>query len=159
MIYVLAGRVIFNLRQNLRIFAKDPPQSQQSQTYNFGPGNQPPALDKPAGYELGSVGKGKLPAVPATAKSVPRHVSYPDVSALQSYTCTIESGYTAKDAFSSTEKAEAGRKKALRNAAVEANTAAWAYCRCAMLFFLALVITWVCIYNPDCILGFFPKIY
>jgi len=32
------------------------------------------------------------------------------------------------------------------NAAMEANIAAWAYCRCAMLFFLALVITWVCFF-------------
>lgn len=31
-----------------------------------------------------------------------------------------------------------------RVATIEANKAAWAYSKCAMLFFVALVITWVC---------------
>ncbi|PWW73287.1 hypothetical protein C7212DRAFT_217877 [Tuber magnatum] len=50
-----------------------------------------------------------------------------------SYTVTIESG----------PKPPAVNNRMPRNTAVEANTAAWAYCRCAMLFFLALLITWL----------------
>ncbi|CUS10533.1 unnamed protein product [Tuber aestivum] len=50
-----------------------------------------------------------------------------------SYTVTIESG----------PKPPAVNNRRPRNTAVEANTAAWAYCRCAMLFFLALLITWL----------------
>lgn len=56
------------------------------------------------------------------------------ISPLPSYTVIIESG---------TPKPSPANNRAPRNSAVEANTAAWAYCRCAMLFFLALLITWL----------------
>ncbi|RPA90563.1 family A G protein-coupled receptor-like protein [Choiromyces venosus 120613-1] len=52
---------------------------------------------------------------------------------LPSYTVVIESG----------PRPSAANNRVPRNSAVEANTAAWAYCRCAMLFFLALLITWL----------------
>jgi hypothetical protein len=52
-----------------------------------------------------------------------------------SYTVTVESGSPVKPVHRARRPRNSG--------AVEANTAAWAYCRCAMLFFLALLITWV----------------
>lgn len=65
---------------------------------------------------------------------------------IASYTCTIEAvprrfGVCKKN-NSSGNNYNSSRLRSGNNA-VEANTAAWAYCRCAMLFFLALVITWV----------------
>jgi hypothetical protein len=51
---------------------------------------------------------------------------------MATYTCHIEAVRPAK-------------RRSRNNSAMEANTAAWAYCRCAMLFFLALLITWVCV--------------
>lgn len=101
-IYILAGRVIFNLRGSLRRFAS----SEESQRTPTGPTRD----------TLGTM------SPPPTS---PQPGERPNT--LQSYSCTVSSGYTART----------------RNSGVEANTAAWAYCRCAMLFFLALVITWV----------------
>lgn len=106
-IYILAGRVIFNLRGSLRRFAG----SEESQRTPTGPTRD----------TLGTMS----PSPPPTS---PQPGDRPIVvNTLQSYSCTVSSGYTART----------------RNSGVEANTAAWAYCRCAMLFFLALVITWV----------------
>ncbi|KAL0636325.1 hypothetical protein Q9L58_004672 [Maublancomyces gigas] len=106
-IYILAGRVIFNLRGSLRRFAG----SEESQRTPTGPTRD----------TLGTMS----PSPPPTS---PQPGDRPIVvNTLQSYSCTVSSGYTART----------------RNSGVEANTAAWAYCRCAMLFFLALVITWL----------------
>jgi len=57
-----------------------------------------------------------------------------------SYSCTVESmGRSPPSArFRDSVPVNTTRKNA-----IEANTAAWAYCRCAMFFFLALVITWL----------------
>lgn len=72
------------------------------------------------------------------------------IGPLPSYTVIIESG---------PPKPSTANNRAPRNSAVEANTAAWAYCRCAMLFFLALLITWVChslaLLNEDKVLNGF----
>lgn len=65
---------------------------------------------------------------------------------ITSYTCTIEAVPRrfgiCKNSGSSGNNYNSSRSRS-GSSAVEANTAAWAYCRCAMLFFLALVITWV----------------
>ncbi|KAI5780202.1 hypothetical protein DFH27DRAFT_360454 [Peziza echinospora] len=52
------------------------------------------------------------------------------------YSCVVETGRMVPNT-------NAAILAARHKSAVEANTAAWAYCRCAMLFFLALVITWL----------------
>jgi hypothetical protein len=76
-----------------------------------------------------------------------------DVSDAEGGTVRNSDGVASDTVHSSTinalgeAKVAAPRRPAARrrtNAAMEANIAAWAYCRCAMLFFLALVITWVC---------------
>jgi hypothetical protein len=60
------------------------------------------------------------------------HVDADIIPEITSYTCHIEA-----------VPSRATKVRSRNNSAVEANTAAWAYCRCAMLFFLALLITWV----------------
>lgn len=108
-IYILAGRVIFNLRGSLRRFAG----------VGAGPGQTSPRT--PTGPTRDTLGTMSPP-------TTPQQQNHPPINPVQSYSCTVSSGHTART----------------RNSGVEANTAAWAYCRCAMLFFLALVITWVC---------------
>lgn len=107
-IYILAGRVIFNLRGSLRRFA----------------GADETSPRTPTGPTRDTLGTMSPPTTPQPGQQQQLNVP---VNTLQSYSCTVSSGYTART----------------RNSGVEANTAAWAYCRCAMLFFLALVITWV----------------
>jgi len=120
LIYVCAGRVIFNLRRNLRHFV-----------------NASPTAQKPP---LGSRDITELSTATDTKSEMIRNSrsTAPDTA----YSCTISAqggSSVAAGAVSSTPNTK--RKK--KTIAMEANTAAWAYCRCAMLFFLALVITWV----------------
>lgn len=107
-IYILAGRVIFNMRGSLRRFA--------------GVGQTSPRT--PTGPTRDTLGTMSPPTTPQQQQQQQNH--HP-VRPVNSYSCTVSSGHTGRT----------------RNSGVEANTAAWAYCRCAMLFFLALVITWV----------------
>lgn len=123
-IYILAGKVIFKLRGSLRIFAKTDMSTITSGTVTYGGTNVtsiPPSM----------VGGSNAPRI--LSDSSPAGLQNPS-----SYSCTVESmGRALPSAvFHDTNTAR-------NRTAVEANTAAWAYCRCAMLFFLALVITWV----------------
>jgi hypothetical protein len=116
-IYVCAGRVIFNLRRNFRNFV-----------------NANPIAPKPACNII------ELSTVTDTESGTVRNSrsTAPDTA----YSCTISAqGETSVAAAAAPSTPYTRRKK--KNTAMEANTAAWAYCRCAMLFFLALVITWV----------------
>ncbi|KAI5799075.1 hypothetical protein EDC01DRAFT_704481 [Geopyxis carbonaria] len=143
-IYVLAGRVIFNLRRNLRHFAKDDGRSSGSCTSGIRP--PPPAhvrdveLQKIAQIVSGERASSLFP--PGTASSsaplLAATTTDPEraaLSAYTTYTCHITSGASP----AGHTPAPTGRTRP----ALEANTAAWAYCRCAMLFFLALFITWL----------------
>lgn len=146
-IYIRAGKVIFKLRGSLRFFAKTDSSTTTSWTDNGGPTvtSIPPAMvgGKNAPRALASAhGPGdnnKLnhsAGVPMLSDTSPVGLQHPS-----SYSCTVESiGRSQPSAgFRDSAHANTARQKN----AVEANTAAWAYCRCAMLFFLALVITWV----------------
>lgn len=113
-IYILAGRVIFNLRGTLRKFAGNPG------------GTSPRTPTAPTRDTLGRASMTR----PYSTHAPGEHL-HQDV--LTSYSCTISSGGKEPPVLTTRS----------RNSAVEANTAAWAYCRCAMLFFIALVITWV----------------
>lgn len=139
-IYILAGRVIFNLRGSLRRFAGAEESSQRTSSGptrdtlgcmvpSTSPLHPPTSPLAPPGSPLASPRSPLAPTrSPLAPPGPPQAPGGPVViNTLQSYSCTVSSGYTVRT----------------RNSGVEANTAAWAYCRCAMLFFLALVITWV----------------
>lgn len=150
-IYAIAGRVIFTLRKNLRQFAKDGRHSSHIRSHIQG--NQ--TIDD---YEDPLVVPGKIAVTTvdtvemtkiedlervhpkqndrriSISPGISRHAS-PCVPEVTSYTCHIEAVPHRPSAIP--------RPMSRNNNAVEANTAAWAYCRCAMLFFLALIITWV----------------
>ncbi|KAL7273622.1 hypothetical protein RUND412_003509 [Rhizina undulata] len=131
-IYVLAGRVIFTLRGSLRQFAKGGPHNNSHS--NSAPKVQsplppppPPAMDR------GELGKKNPITVHSEVEMSRVYVKDGEdvrIDPLATYTCVIEAGAVP-------------RPRVGGNSAVEANTAAWAYTRCAMLFFLALVITWL----------------
>jgi hypothetical protein len=121
-IYILAGRVIFNLRDSLRRFAG----AEHSSSSHTGP-TRDTLGTRSSSVRPGSISPG--PVHDSGASAV--------VNPLTSYSCTISSGSGGKEPPLTVTRT--------RNSGVEANTAAWAYCRCAMLFFLALIITWVCV--------------
>lgn len=121
-IYILAGRVIFNLRDSLRKFAG----AEHTSSSHTGPTRDT------LGTRSSSVRPGSISPGPVHDSGVPAVVN-----PLTSYSCTISSGSGGKEPPLTVTRT--------RNSGVEANTAAWAYCRCAMLFFLALIITWVCV--------------
>ena len=152
-VYILAGKVIFKLRGSLRVFAKTDMSTITSGTANYGTGGAtvtslPPAMvgGKNAPKTLttahGPGDTGKLSLL-NTSSGVPilSDASPVGLQHHSSYSCTVESMGRSlpSTGFHDSTIANSARQ---RNA-VEANTAAWAYCRCAMLFFLALVITWV----------------
>lgn len=143
-IYLLAGRVIFILRRNLRNFVSEG-STAQSRTENPVFSGAPSALKVPdktassspqAELELERILAGN-------PRGGPNHPPQ-EVVFGTTYTVEVESGATKVPR--NDRNTELTRKQ--RNIAVEANTAAWAYCRCAMLFFLALVITWVASLHP-----------
>ncbi|RPB14253.1 hypothetical protein P167DRAFT_484741 [Morchella conica CCBAS932] len=119
-IYILAGRVIFNLRDSLRKFAG----AEHTSSSHTGPTRDT------LGTRSSSVRPGSISPGPVHDSGVPAVVN-----PLTSYSCTISSGSGGKEPPLTVTRT--------RNSGVEANTAAWAYCRCAMLFFLALIITWL----------------
>lgn len=67
----------------------------------------------------------------------------PQASNFNPYTVTIESGEGRNSIPLKTLRNQPDANAQRRAAAMEANKAAWKYCKCAMLFFVALLVTWV----------------
>ena len=61
----------------------------------------------------------------------------------EQYTVTIERGPKNSRAQISDISSTRNMNQHQHNAALDANTAAWAYTKCAILFFVSLLITWV----------------
>ncbi|RPB27068.1 hypothetical protein L211DRAFT_855979 [Terfezia boudieri ATCC MYA-4762] len=151
-IYILAGNVIFKLRGSLRFFARGELSSVSTGTGNYGSGggtvtSLPPAASVNQGVTRAqnSNAQGDQSNIPNTSATVPilrdpgpvAGVGMLQPQGYPSYSCTVESpGMNIPPISNAVITAR-------QKSAVEANTAAWAYCRCAMLFFLALVITWL----------------
>lgn len=190
-IYVLAGKVIFKLRDSLRGFAKESSTEGTTTTGTYPTPVPMGSIHSPTGG--GEFGTMKLPTtvsqLPLKSGGSPTGPGFsggPGSVASQStyvpilsdpspvaganhhhhhqhhhhnhthshgqaqghyqgntgYTCTVES--TGRPISGGLAVNNSNSVAAQRNRiAMEANTAAWAYCRCAMLFFLALVITWL----------------
>ncbi|MCJ1408380.1 hypothetical protein MMC19_002455 [Ptychographa xylographoides] len=131
-IYVMAGREIFQKRQQLRAF------------------------NKPGGSEVSIIENPftsyKTTEVHITSEPNPRQQAHLSASLGQGYdaerdlldvtyvpySITIERGLKRP---SSPVTQSLQRRQ--HNVALEANTAAWGYLKCAMLFFISLLITWV----------------
>ncbi|KAF8435206.1 hypothetical protein BGX38DRAFT_1054231, partial [Terfezia claveryi] len=135
-IYILAGNVIFKLRGSLRFFARGELSSVSTGTGNYGSGggtvmSLPPAASVSQGVTREGVtrtqninAQGGQSNIMNTSATVP---ILRDPGPVAGVGMLQPQGYPSYS----------------QKSAVEANTAAWAYCRCAMLFFLALVITWL----------------
>ncbi|KAF8535862.1 hypothetical protein BDD12DRAFT_853591 [Trichophaea hybrida] len=153
-IYAIAGRVIFTLRKNLRQFAKDGRHSSQLRSSSHFQGHQTTGnsdgpLVVPGKIAVTTVDTVELTKVEDLERAHPnqngrsisitpeltRHANSPALPEITSYTCHIEAVPH--------RPSPRPRSMSKNNSAIEANTAAWAYCRCAMLFFLALIITWL----------------
>ncbi|TGZ76364.1 hypothetical protein EX30DRAFT_312535 [Ascodesmis nigricans] len=179
LIYVMAGRVIFNLRSKLRFFHKNHhlhhphhPRNRNrncssylSRKFSLTSNNLPdpePAQPPPPPPQPDDEPVDRFPDAPpgciainTTIDNVVQTVTTPkpalldghgnhrpDSRALNNdgmYTCMVTTMHTYQQQTPSQVAAAMARQKNTS----EANTAAWAYCRCAMLFFLALVITWL----------------
>ena len=148
-IYILAGNVIFKLRGSLRFFARGEVSSVSTGTGNYASGGGTVTSLSPAALANQSISRtqninvqGDQSNTSATAPILRDPGPVAGVGILQqpsgylTYSCTVESG---RNTAPTSNTVVTARQKSV----VEANTAAWAYCRCAMLFFLALVITWV----------------
>lgn len=122
-VYLMAGRVIFSLRGSLRIFAKD--QTSGSETAISRSRYRDSTVTKPGAVANGHSIHMQTHTVHDLSPMVPGQ-AVPATG--PTYSVAIEGGTDTR-----------WRQRS----AIEANTAAWAYCRCALLFFLALLITWV----------------
>ncbi|RPA83044.1 hypothetical protein BJ508DRAFT_207609 [Ascobolus immersus RN42] len=121
-VYLMAGRVIFSLRGSLRMFAKD--QASGSETAVSRSRYRDSTVVKP-----GAVGTNHSIQMQTQTVCETNTIIGQAVPAIgPTYSVAIEGGSDAR-----------WRQRS----AIEANTAAWAYCRCALLFFLALLITWL----------------
>jgi len=154
-IYILAGNVIFKLRGSLRFFARGELSSVSTGTGNYGSGGGTVTSLPPAALANQGITRtqninvqGDQSNMGNTSATVPILRDPGPVAGVgiqpqgyPSYSCTVESSRRNIPPISNT------MITARQKSAVEANTAAWAYCRCAMLFFLGLVITWVS-YDP-----------
>ncbi|KAF8424483.1 hypothetical protein EV426DRAFT_78256 [Tirmania nivea] len=151
-IYILAGNVIFKLRGSLRFFARGQISSISSGSGNYGSGvgtvtSLPPATLVNQGItKMQNINaQGDQSNMPNTSATLPilrdpgpvAGIGILQTQGYTSYSCTVES--SGRNIPPLSNAVITARQKS----AVEANTAAWAYCRCAMLFFLALVITWL----------------
>ena len=135
-IYIFAGIDIFKKRRQLREFA-----------YPNNP-NAPPLIENPftstrttevkITRESVEMAPGTILAAPVRPGSVNRSRS--SHNGYQPYSITIESnGEEPLTAPTS------GPRLARSHSAIETNTAAWGYTRCAFFFFLAMLVTWVSI--------------
>lgn len=140
-IYVIAGRHIFEKRKQLRAF----------QTYTCT--QEETALETP----LTGL---KTTAIHVFSESAAQeHVRTPDPASrhesqdrivttsqrYEPYSITIGRG-SADHTVAQRPPLPCSRASNIRqnNAAMDANTAAWGYTKCAILFFLSLLVTWVC---------------
>ncbi|KAA8903281.1 hypothetical protein FN846DRAFT_780108 [Sphaerosporella brunnea] len=149
-IYALAGRVIFQLRRNLRHFAKESSSSQGTQALTSHPTarQQEPVLIVPGKISVTTVDTVEMSVAQDANLEAQTHIKGPRPSSLFPGITHHSSPQIVPDIASYTCHIEAvphrhSRVRLKANNALEANTAAWAYCRCAMLFFLALLITWL----------------
>ena len=142
-IYLRAGHVILLLRRKLRSFANQSNSLSLSTTDE--PGRAPNAAGKISvttvdTVELSGVitnpSAPSTPSTPSTPNTPPPAAKpFPGFANIATYSCHIEAAAPRRPSLPRFKSS---------NGAMEANRAAWAYCRCAMLFFLALLITWVC---------------
>ena len=158
-IYVLAGREIFRKRRQLRAFS-EPNRPHPKRLLSFqSSGPASPSLS-PCSPTRGfpDLGPGDAKGIRVTSeitKSSSTHVGAaglltPDYHVVdrapreragnpfEPYSVTIEYGDTS--ARSSRTAVPTLRQ---RNKAMEANTAAWGYTKCCILFFLSMLVTWV----------------
>ena len=141
-IYIKAGREIFSKRRQLRAF-------NQPTRPVVVPVENPFTSYKTTEVKITSEAMGP-PATPE--KQIESFESTPDskrpASTVQfdRYTVTINSSpqSTSLSPRSPTRNEAQQRIQYQRcTAAMEANAAAWSYCKCAMLFFVSLLVTWV----------------
>ena len=153
-IYVLAGRQIFHKRQQLRRFNISPG------AHSITPGAAPHD-DRFSSYKMTEV---QVTSEAADLNTRPLRESFnlgmgdrPRPNAYDQYSVTIGGGSyriassSLPPTFSTSPPSPTFPKTSgslpqanrQRNAAMEANTASWAYTKCCILFFMSLLVTWV----------------
>lgn len=137
-IYAMAGRDIFQKRKQLRSFQVPPPDS----LVIGNPFNSYKTTEVHITSELVALEEQGLPPidlhVDQSQGAPPRH-------GYQQYSVTIERCPMSPVLNSAPTTQGNAVQRRQNNAALEANTAAWGYTKCAILFFLSLLITWVTI--------------
>jgi hypothetical protein len=140
-IYIYAGREIFQKRRQLRSFAATPPY---------------PILENP--FVSCKTTEVKITSELADLPNLnPSQISFRmdshgrthSTQGYDQYSITIET--TSKPSPGRVTASSASSRDTTyhhRVAAMEANNAAWSYTKCALLFFVSLLVTWVCISTP-----------
>ena len=147
-IYVLAGHEIFKKRRQLRAF-------------NFPLGHTAPAENPFTDFKTTEIKITREPAIihspdveiPKTCfisdnkTAMSRAKASSVVSSYDAYTVTIESlpSSLRKDMLAShPSQVRSTLQHGKNRVALEANTAAWGYTKVALLYFISLLVTWVC---------------
>ena len=142
-IYTFAGREIFKKRQQLRSFNTSRPSNEPIATNN--PFTSYKTTEVHVTTELANVSQNN--SSQASLKLDPNEAAASH-HGYDQYTVIIETAPMGPLAptFDKIPESEVAQHMYRRynNAAMEANTAAWAYTKCALLFFVSLLITWVC---------------
>jgi hypothetical protein len=135
-IYVVAGRNIYLKRSRLRSFSQAPP--------------KPPQLQNPftsfKTTEINITTSELVDMSPTGGCDNPSGIESQDLSvsspAYEQYSVRIERGGPHNRMPQATVPGAQSSAMRQHKAAMEANTAAWGYTKCAILFFASLLITW-----------------
>lgn len=136
-IYIMAGKFIFDKRNQLRSFS-------------HGPTDQTVMVENPfTSYKTTEVritselaNLSNPNSSQASIKLDPTDKSL-SAAGYQQYTVTIERGPMSPKIQMPLRSGTERIRDLQHNVALEANTAAWGYTKCALLFFVSLLITWV----------------
>lgn len=151
-IYVMAGHHIFRKRRALRAFTGRSQSTGATTKASVPPLVSPMAISVINPFASFKTTEVQITSEPASTSSPTRNASqashrtgtYGTSAAYQQYSVTIERN-TEPVAVPPPPTPGAVPSHRMRqvNAAMDANTAAWGYTKCALLFFVSLLITWV----------------
>jgi hypothetical protein len=160
-IYMIAGREIFRKRRELRAFRDNGHAGGQDNTFHAFKTTEVQVTSEVADY---AVERGEVARESRTSINLDPQSRSMNTHGLQQYSVSVSRGPRFINPFAAGSYETSPEYKA-NNVALEANKAAWGYTKCALLFFVSLLITWLpsSIFRVHSLIhdspGYFPLAY